>query len=395
MKIILIGNYPNDGFRSMHLFADVLAEGLAKRGVTCVHMAPTPIFGRIRRGASGFAKWVGYIDKFIIFPWKLNFMVRHAGGNSVFHICDHSNAIYTRYLRNAPHLVTCHDVLAIRSALGLEPLNPRPWTGRIFQNGILNGLRRARHVVCVSNHTRQQLASLGVPDNILSVVWNGLNYPYSPMSRAKASAIAAGIARDAGLKLDESGFILHLSGPGWYKNRSGVVRVYAELAKNMRNPPLLFLGGKPLTEEIEQLIQTLNIKSHVVSCPNQSNEGLRALYSSARVLFFPSYAEGFGWPIIEAQACGCPVLTSNRPPMNEVGASAALYCEPPPDSADHLPNWVISSAARLQGVLQLDGAKLEEIVRAGFDNSKRFTTGQMLDGYINCYKQLISSCTNQ
>ncbi|WP_198660029.1 glycosyltransferase [Acidithiobacillus ferrivorans] len=55
------------------------------------------------------------------------------------------------------------------------------------------------------------------------------------------------------------------------------------------------------------------------------NENLRALYSGAALLLFPSLQEGFGWPIVEAQACGCLVATTNRAPMTAVGGQGDIY----------------------------------------------------------------------
>ena len=70
------------------------------------------------------------------------------------------------------------------------------------------------------------------------------------------------------------------------------------------------------------------LRDRVIELTNITNEDLRALYSKATALLFPSLREGFGWPIIEAQACGCPVFTSDRVPMTEVGGDAAIYLDP-------------------------------------------------------------------
>ena len=71
----------------------------------------------------------------------------------------------------------------------------------------------------------------------------------------------------------------------------------------------------------------------VIEVVEPSDEDLRSLYSGAAALLFPSLYEGFGWPLIEAQSCGCPVITSNRSPMTEVAGSAALYIDPANESA--------------------------------------------------------------
>ena len=86
--------------------------------------------------------------------------------------------------------------------------------------------------------------------------------------------------------------------------------------------------GTPLAgADLEQAAQ-LGLLDHLLSFAAVSSEQLEAFYNLAEGLIFPSWEEGFGWPIAEAQACGCPVFTSNRAPMTEVGGSAAVYVDP-------------------------------------------------------------------
>jgi glycosyltransferase involved in cell wall biosynthesis len=108
-----------------------------------------------------------------------------------------------------------------------------------------------------------------------------------------------------------------------------------------------------------------------------ANEDLRALYSTAALLLFPSLEEGFGWPIVEAQACGCPVATSKRSPMNEVAGEAAIYLDPEDPS---------SAAATLKNALD----RLEGIREASLRNASRFKSG-MIDGYIALYEKVCSA----
>ena len=109
----------------------------------------------------------------------------------------------------------------------------------------------------------------------------------------------------------------------------GVVRIFAHLAALPQFAQHhLVLAGKPWTRELRELIRHVGLAERVHEWVDVSNEDLRALYSAADALIFPSLQEGFGWPIAEAQACGCPVFTTNRPPMTEVGADAAAYFDP-------------------------------------------------------------------
>jgi len=103
-------------------FANQLAAGLRAKAISVEIFSPPVVFGKFCVATSGFGKWIGYIDKYLIGPIALSRRVRSLRNqNLVVHICDHSNSFYTRVLQGTPHLVTCHDLLAVRSALGEIP----------------------------------------------------------------------------------------------------------------------------------------------------------------------------------------------------------------------------------------------------------------------------------
>ena len=114
--VLLIGNYAPDRQQSMLRFAAMMLEGLQAAGVPAELIQPEPVFGRFRLGGDFLAKWLGYVDKFLLFPRRLTKKLAQAP--ALVHICDHSNAMYVRHVESAPVLVTCHDLLAVRGALG-------------------------------------------------------------------------------------------------------------------------------------------------------------------------------------------------------------------------------------------------------------------------------------
>ena len=91
MKILLIGSYLPDKKESMQRFTKVLEEGLTKLGHKIHLIRPEPFFGKIKPSATGTGKWLGYIDKFLIFPRKLKKSIKWA---DVIHNCDHVNSFY-------------------------------------------------------------------------------------------------------------------------------------------------------------------------------------------------------------------------------------------------------------------------------------------------------------
>lgn len=370
MKILLVGNYKLDAIESMDRFASMLETYLSKYNIQVRVIRPQLYFGKIILYSNLLKKWFGYIDKLILFPFQLQ---KAASWADVVHICDHGNAIYTKYLQKIPHLVTCHDLFAIRAGLGEFPEHKTGWTGKKLQQMMLKGLNQAQMVVCVSEQTKNDLLRLSsLSENSISVISMGLNYPYAPMQTTEAKKILASLGVPA-----NSNFILHVGANHWYKNRIGVLSIFYELMLRLEKTNFyLVMVGKPFTDEMHQLIKKYNMTEKVIELVAVDNEHLQALYSSATALLFPSLHEGFGWPIIEAQACGCAVFTSNRPPMNIVGGEAAIYIDPknPQAAAEkiiyYLPN--------------LENFKTKSLI-----NSQKFRTEKMILEYIGIYQQIL------
>ena len=382
-KVILVGN--SDEFQfSMKLFPEMLARLLEGRGVSTVLIRPKTLLGKLAPWVGSLGKWLFYVDKFLLFPLHLKSVLRREGGAGVIvHVCDHSNGMYLHALADVPHVITCHDMMPMRSALGEVPQNPTSRTGKIFQRLILRGLKTAKFIVCVSTATQRDLLRLAdYPERQTRIVFNSLNYPYTPMPADEARRrVAALIGGDAP-------FLLHVGGDAWYKNRSGMLKMYAEVRRRLRAQgarvlPKLVHAGPPLHRELAPLLEEdPEMARDVVGLQGVDNENLRALYSVAELLLFPSWDEGFGWPIIEAQACGCRVVTTGKPPMTEVGGEAAFYVDP------HHP---LEAAATVLEVLGQEPAQRCERVAAGLVNAARFQQEIMMDGYIEVYRRLIAA----
>lgn len=370
MKILLVGNYKTLAQQSMQRYAELLGERLTAAGHEVQLVRPRVLLGRLRPAATGIGKWLGYVDQYILFRPALWRAARRA---DVVHVCDHSNAMHAAWIGGKPHVVTAHDLLAVRSALGEIPTNRTRWTGRIQQRWILKSLRRAQLVVCVSEQTRTELMRLGgLPAERCRVVHNAINYPYRPMPAIESNAHLHALGLDPAQP-----FFVHVGGNQWYKNRPGVLRLFARLIEHRSYAQhRLVMAGKPWTAEMRALCADLNLDGRVDERVNVSNEQLRALYSRAEALLFPSLAEGFGWPIAEAQACGCPVVTTGRAPMTEVGGEAAVYIDPDDPRA---------AAIAIAEGLTRRGARID----AGLRNAQRFTSERLVAGCLDAYRHVL------
>lgn len=366
LKILLVGNYAENQQESIQRYSDLLDRELRAAGQEVRLLHPSRTLAR-KWLPPGLGKWLAYVDRFLLFRWQFRVQSRWA---NVICMTDTANAILVPRRRTRPVVVTVHDLTAVRSALG-ELEHRTRWSGRVYQRWVLQGLKRADHIVCISEQTRAEVLRLvRCKPTGVSVVYNALNYPYRPMNRQESCRWLGRLGVAATMP-----FLLHVGNNSWSKNRAGVVEIFAEMLRACTPyTGQLVLAGKPWTDELRSLVAQRGLDRRVLEVVSPSNEGLRALYSSADVLLFPSLYEGFGWPIVEAQACGCIVVTSNRPPMPEVGGDAAVYIDPTDYRA---------AAIKIMATLVGSCAIRRD---AGFANVSRFRTENMVNGYLLAYR---------
>jgi glycosyltransferase involved in cell wall biosynthesis len=224
----------------------------------------------------------------------------------------------------------------------------------------------------VSEKTKHDLEALLTAKPGITVIHHSLNWEYLPAPKNEIDAVrtACGLAAD-----DE--YILHVGGNQWYKNRVGALRIALELRKYDRFKNMKFImAGKPWTEAMRALRREHSI-DNAIEFVTPTNEQVRALYSGALAFLFPSLEEGFGWPILEAQACGCAVITSNRLPMTEVAGEGAILIDPE------------NPAVAAKTISERIGS-LEEVKRAGWENLKSFAAEDVMKRYSDAYESVVA-----
>ena len=370
MKVLLVGNYRPDALESMTRYAGLMHQGLREAGHEVTLAYPAAMLNRRQRAPSGVWKWVGYLDKHF---FSIPSLRRAAEGVDVVHVCDHGNSVYVPLAAGVPHVVTCHDLLAVRGALGEQTDCPASLAGRQLQRSIVRGLRRAQALACVSRATqRDALRLLEGYAGQIALTPNALNYPYRAISRDEARARLAAIPA-----LDTSRpFLLHVGSNLRRKNRQAVLRSVADVREVW--PGQIVFAGEPLSVELWALASELRLTDRVLEVVKPANELLEALYGQALALHFPSRYEGFGWPVIEAQACACPVICSNREPLPEVAGGAAIECDPE--------DFASQAAAVLRLMRQPEVR--EDLSQRGLGNAQRYATAPMIERFVSLYRQL-------
>jgi len=380
MHIIIIGNYPLDRVESMHRFARLLHMGFSKAGVSSEIWQPSVFFGHLSKSnaASNINKWLGYADKFVIFPFILFWRMlnnKFTATDVRFHICDHGNAPYLKYLPLDRTVITCHDVHAIRGALGhSDSYTPASSLGKQFQRWILQHLNRSKYLIAVSHQTLKQLREIGPAGTFHTtgqdwrVVHNGFNGKFGTMVPAEQHAQLTKAGVDPSVP-----FILHVGSNSLRKNRELLVEMLKVLRTEW-NGKVCFAGDQ-VDDSLIRYASSLGFLANIISVAHPDHATLVALYNAAETFVFPSFSEGFGWPLIEAQACGTPVIASSVAPMPEVGGDGAIYVDPnePEEFA--------------RAFLMLKNKEFRTLmIRKGLENAKRFDSQNMIAAYLHFHR---------
>ncbi|MHB8208753.1 glycosyltransferase [Mucilaginibacter sp.] len=352
----------------------MLADNFRNRGYNVKIYSPKAYFFKLPVTPS-LKKWLGYIDQFLIFPIIIKKRIK-SNTNTVYVFTDHALGIWVPITKNFPTLVICHDFLAQRSAEGEIPQNPTGISGRIYQKLIRKGYSVADNFISVSKRTQEDLHRfLGRVPKMSKVVYNGMNKDFNLIGSFSSRGI---LSKLTGLDLKD-GYILHIGGNQWYKNRIGIVKIYtAWRLLSDKILPLLLIGRTP-SYALKQEIEASPYKNDIFALDNISDAYINAAYSGASVLLFPSIAEGFGWPIAEAMASGCPVITTKEAPMTEVGGDAATYINIMPLTQQEINIWADNAAKTLNKLINLPEAEMAEIIHKGESNAKRFDTNIAMD----------------
>ena len=371
--------------QSMPRFARMLEDAYHARGHQVKVWSPqAKAYALLPKGR--LSKWAGYIDQYILFPLWVRQQLKTQPANTLYVFCDQARVPWVPLVKSKPHVVHVHDLLALRSALGDIPENPTQWSGRVYQRYIRQGFKQAKHFISISKKTRDDLHHFGEVSPVTSeVVYNGLNYPYAPMLQSDAIAVL----KQAGLPVKPEGMLLHLGGSQWYKNLAGVVRLYIEYAKSEAKPlPLWCISPSP-NAKVQALLKELPVQGQVLFFQGIDNQALQAAYSTAHAFIFPSLAEGFGWPIIEAQASGCLVLTTDAAPINEIGGPSASYI-PRLKLTDDPDAWALKGSNALKLMLNMPEMQRIALVEKGLAHVAQFNADDAIEGYLKTYQQVLS-----
>ena len=219
-------------------------------------------------------------------------------------------------MKKGKFIVTLHDAKPI-----LFPQNARPgWWKKALKKMIApNPRQRIDHVVTVSECSRRDLIEkLGIAEDRISVIYQGVDLEeFSPASHMPTEQVAL------------RPFVLSVAGMDPSKNIKSLIMAFSKLPPGIRSQHhLVLVGDIKRNHEVQEFVKENGVADRTVFMGIVSDSTLIALYQQAAVFVFPSFYEGFGLPVLEAMACGCPVITSKTSSLPEVLGEAGILVDP-------------------------------------------------------------------
>ena len=228
----------------------------------------------------------------------------------------------------------------------------------------------ADHIICVSENTRRDLMDLlNVPEEKISVVYHGYTLSCS--------------RNDIKTVNNKKPFVLYVGKRDGYKNFELILRAFSNSQLLQKEISIVcFGGGKTLAQE-KELLRLLRLPSDCVTYIDGNDHVLAGLYASAKAFIYPSLYEGFGIPLLEAMALGCPVLCSNTSSIPEVVGNAALLFDP-------------KDAGNLQIALEkvVFSSDCSETLKVkGYERIKLFSWEKCAEETLRVYKHVLERST--
>ncbi len=331
-RLAVLPDFPDEGWASMDLCAEMLLANLPTP-VTGIRAIP-PYRKRVTHlGRSRFAVNADRLyNRYFAYP-RFARSLREA---DAYHVVDHSYAHLVHALPADRTGVYCHDLDAFRCLL--EPqTEPRPRWFRSLMHRVLSGMQSASVVIATSRTTHAQILQLGLidPAKLIEAPLGVAPefHEQSPIEPIRIGAIDALRGRP---------WLLHVGSTIPRKRIDLLLEMFARARREIPELHLVKVGGEWTPGQREQ-IDRLGVARDITHLVGLSRWELAEVYRRATVVLVPSEAEGFGLPVIEALACGAPVVASDISALREAGGTAATY-RPVGD----LPAWVQAIVATIR-----------------------------------------------
>jgi glycosyltransferase involved in cell wall biosynthesis len=279
---------------------------------------------------------------------------------------------YTMPLRaGRPVVVTIHDVTFFT-----QPEVHTAVKGPFFRSAIKTALRRASRCIVPSKATRDELVRvLSADSTLLDVAYHGVDREtFHVPTPAETEHV------QIRLGLHGTAYVAFLGMLEPRKNVPGLIRGWVKAVSDRDDPPALVLaGGTGWDDTIDAALAEVPPHLRVLRPGYLRYTDLRGYLGGALIVAYPSHGEGFGLPVLEAMACGAPVLTTHRLSLPEVGGDAVAYTDADPDSI----------AENLTALLD-DEPRRQRLSEAGVARAAEFTWTASAEAHLASYARAVA-----
>lgn len=287
------------------------------------------------------------------------------------HLPNHHFGRYGYFL-STPYIITVADIMRYFDLKGLNRLIHQPnILDTLYLKLDYEGVRRAAAVIAISQKTKEDLVQyLGIPTERIFVTYPGIDHShFQPSLR----------------RLIKAPYILFVGNEYPYKNVDNLIRAFCLLKQRAAFEDLKLVkvgasGGRegPFRERLLALIRELDLEDDIILTGWVPYADLPAYYSGALCFVFPSLYEGFGFPPLEAMACGCPVVVSNGGALPETVGNAAPVVNP---------HDIQSIADAIDHILT-DRSWRQALIERGLKRSHEFTWERTARGTLEIYRRV-------
>jgi glycosyltransferase involved in cell wall biosynthesis len=320
MRVMIVRRVPGSTF-SIDVYADNLVAALktVRPHWEIAEVAPIPWNSPDKLWLSGPA-----IKKYYETFWRHPRAVSRLEAD-IFHVVDQCEAhiAYGLSRSNKPVVVTCHDLVQFIYPEILLDQSRFPALSLATWKYAVRGMEKANHIIAVSTNTAHDTTRmLKIKPEQITIIPNGINVEFQVLPAAEVSAIRKQYTRSP-----DTFCLLNVGSTHQRKNILTVLQVLKNLI-NHGLPVCLWRTGSDFTKKQKDFIKENDLEQYIFDLGNPDKARLVQIYNAADVLLAPSLYEGFGLTIVEAMACGTPVITSNVSSLPEVVEEAAIQVDP-------------------------------------------------------------------
>lgn len=338
--------------------------GTAKYSHEISRRLPQGILNRIEYPLLFPSRVVDGFTRRYIFP---SIVKKNQNPGNIHHITNQDLAFLLIEMELTQSLVTCYDLI--------------PWVyyknrSRYWKKNI-DGLRNAERIITISEFSKKEIIkNVGVPSDRIDVIYCGVDRTVFYPKRDRTPLYELGIK-------PQTSALLYVGSEEPRKNLRILLEAIARIGEENHDILLLKVGSPGMggnRQEIIRMIKELHIEDRVIFTGDVSEDMLARYYNAADLFIFPSLYEGFGLPVIEAMACGCPTISADCTSLSEVmGGDGDLLFAP----------------LDLQGLVEKietvfsDESVRQKIVEAGVEKVGRFSWDRSAEQTMDVYHGLI------